>query len=213
MITLNRRRVMGTQQDKYIEDGLIFWLDGINKGGDPTAWTDLVYGAKFPYNDTVVLNEDNVDFSSNTRVLNANSGFPAPYTPVNTCTIEVVCKYPYATGLIYYSPSSLAFGILGGNRILPNVSQFTTREYIPDKIYTFSCVGAAFAYQNGLILAKGAGDSWSGGTSYAQLGGRQNTSTLYKGQLYCIRIYTRFLSEEEMQHNFEVDKKRFNIIV
>lgn len=212
MITLNRRRVMGTQQDKYIEDGLIFWLDGINKGGDPSAWTDLVYGAKFPYNDTVVLNEDNVDFLNNTRVLNASPNYPAPATPLNASTIEVVCQYPYQTGLIYYSPSSVAFGILGGNYILPNGNTFSVREYTAAKIYTFACASNVQAFQNGLILAKGGGDNWGGAASYAQLGGRQNTNTLYKGKLYCIRIYTRLLSEEEVLHNFEVDKKRFNIV-
>lgn len=211
MIVLDRRRVMGAQQDKYIEDGLIFWLDGINKGGDPAAWTDLVYGAKFPYNDTVVLNEDNVDFIYNTRVLNASQVYPAPITQVDTCTIEVVCKYPYTTGLIYYSPSSLAFGILDGRSILPNKTIFANKENDSKKIYSFSIAGAIRAFQNGFLLARTSNENWAGGANYAQLGGRQNTNTLFRGQLYCIRIYTRLLEEEEVKYNFEVDKKRFNI--
>ena len=46
MIALNRRRYMGGSkaydENSYIQDGLVFQLDGINKGNsaDLTTWVD-----------------------------------------------------------------------------------------------------------------------------------------------------------------------------
>ena len=31
------------------------------------------------------------------------------------------------------------------------------------------------------------------------------------GYIYCVRIYNRALSEEEIKHNYEIDKERFGI--
>lgn len=48
--------------DAYVQDGLVFQLDGIEKGDSPTAWTDLKGGLAFTYNNCT-LNSDNVEFN------------------------------------------------------------------------------------------------------------------------------------------------------
>jgi len=31
------------------------------------------------------------------------------------------------------------------------------------------------------------------------------------GKIYCVRIYNRALSADEIQHNYKIDKERFNL--
>ena len=35
--------------------------------------------------------------------------------------------------------------------------------------------------------------------------------TQFKGTIYCIRIYNRALTEEEIKQNYEIDKQRYGI--
>lgn len=42
-------------------------------------------------------------------------------------------------------------------------------------------------------------------------GSSSSDSYLLKGSIYSIRVYTRCLTNEEMLHNYEIDKARFNI--
>ena len=36
-------------------------------------------------------------------------------------------------------------------------------------------------------------------------------NTQFKGTIYCIRIYNRALTEEEIKQNYEIDKQKYNI--
>jgi hypothetical protein len=45
------------------------------------------------------------------------------------------------------------------------------------------------------------------------LGGRYFTTAQqgYEGRIYCVRLYSRALTADEIAHNYAVDKERFNL--
>lgn len=50
MSELRRRMMMqqgGEPLPEYIQDGLVFWLDGIDKGNITGKWIDLIGGIEF----------------------------------------------------------------------------------------------------------------------------------------------------------------------
>lgn len=47
-VTLPSVHLIGhPDEEDYIKDGLVFWLDGIDKGGEEGKWVDLVGGVEF----------------------------------------------------------------------------------------------------------------------------------------------------------------------
>ena len=59
----------------YIKKGKVFHLDGINKGDDTAAWTDLVMGLSFPYVNGVVAEENHVRFDNGHSDCIANGSY------------------------------------------------------------------------------------------------------------------------------------------
>ena len=52
----------GPGPEDYIQDGLIFQLDGINKGNNNGYWTDLIGGIQYPLQNVYQVNSNNVYF-------------------------------------------------------------------------------------------------------------------------------------------------------
>ena len=48
--------------DAYVQDGLVFQLDGIDKGNVEGAWVDRKAGRQFTLNNCIV-NSDNIEFN------------------------------------------------------------------------------------------------------------------------------------------------------
>lgn len=76
---------------QYVQDGLVFHLDGINKGNNADAWTDLIGGVDFPNHGATELENgwqfDGIDdymgyLNDNSKSLNLKAG---------DCTIECCC--------------------------------------------------------------------------------------------------------------------------
>ena len=54
-------------------------------------------------------------------------------------------------------------------------------------------------------------ESWSSSPKYPfMISGYANGWRL-KGKIYSIRVYNRALTQDEINHNYEMDKKRFGI--
>lgn len=64
----------------------------------------------------------------------------------------------------------------------------------------------------GLEITSSSGhESWSQMT-LGEIGGRKaRTNNVYKGDIYCMRIYDRVLTQQEMAKNYAVDVERFDI--
>ena len=210
---IDRRRVYGSKkEDTYIQDGLIFWLDGINKGNDPTAWTDLIGGYTFPYSEGAVIESNGV---ANIYSKSVQQAFHAP---ANTHTIEGVsnyCSTPY--GILLYGKQSgdvvLANGggiITTGNSINfgEQCRMFKTNLRTPT---TVSCHDD-FLMLNGNIHTYTEVTNWAQGYgSGFVIGGRYSYGYKNTSKIYSIRIYNRRLTEEEMLHNQRIDNVRFNL--
>lgn len=208
---IDRRRYMGgTKKEDYIKDGLIFWLDGIDKGNDPTAWTDLIGGYTFPYSEGAVIESNGV---ANIYSQSVQQAFDAP---ANTHTIEGVSDYcTVAYGLLLY-------GKKGRDVVLSNGGGYIATGDITDgRCLTFrtdlrtstalSC-HADFLMLNGNIHTYTGTDHWGVGyNGKFIIGGRNNVSYRNTSKIYSIRIYNRKLTEEEMLHNQRIDNKRFNL--
>ena len=197
----------------YVKDGLILHLDGIDYGGDPTKWIDLVNNEEFIVRGNVVRGENCFVFSQQSNkdgIFSAKSFLPT--------TIEVVFN-PKVSTLVYLFGSSsyhknvtttinsLQFGGGAGN---------TTRcDCSINQIHSASSDYANSIWLDGSLIT----NYLSAYAAYASLSGDYKTgigassytNRLFVGDIYAVRIYDRRLTAEEIAQNFAVDKKRFGI--
>ena len=204
---INRRRVCGGKDNTYIQDGLVFWLDGIDKGNDPTAWIDLIGGYTFPYSEGAVIESDGV---ANIYSQSVQAAFDAPQ---DTHTIEAVSDYCSTNyGILLY-------GKQYGNVVLVNGGGIITFGSKPGKLFitdlrtpTIVSCHYDFLMLNGDIHTYQRTDYW---VQYFNdkfiIGGRENVDYRNTSKIYSIRIYNRKLTEEEMLHNQRIDNVRFNL--
>ena len=203
-----------TLETPYIKDGLTFLLDGVNKGGDSTAWTDLVKGIKFPYVTGVTADTDNVTFASGHSAMVADKGLT--YNSKINATVEIVWQYSHANnqqsifrsdidGLGFFQYYRADFGFYCRKSTSSNdvqcIANPTSNRVEGKKLsVTYS---PSVGYING-VLAN------NDGTRNIGIG----TLTLginYVGKIYCIRLYNRVLTEAERLANYAVDVDRFSI--
>lgn len=218
-----RRRLMMTKSGgsptptcPYVTDGLVFWLDGIEKGNTAGAWTDLIGGIKFtPTSEgAVVENQDNFYFTSASSLY--PKGFESTATLSSTLdtTIEVCYIPEVATHCLFIhqnnSPNFLYYK--SGNNIT-FIQREKTYTYVMtlENPYTIS-LNLSSGLVNGNAISPNAGtDFWNNsGTFY--IGSRNSSGqNPFKGTLYSIRIYNKRLTSVEMLANQQVDNQRFNL--
>lgn len=211
---VDRRRYMGKKglsADSYIQDGLVFQLDGIDKGSNDGYWTDLVGGIKFGFNYGVTENKDNVYFSAQTY-LTSDKSISCPY---NSCTIEVVCT-PCDQGIVFMPASDgIAFGFYNNHRsIIIRGGHYANMYDITTNGVGAYSVNRMIGIQNGIILNRSSSlNNWGDLDSKMHIGGRNSgwDKAPFKGNLYSIRIYSRLLTMDEMLFNQHIDNVRFNL--
>lgn len=218
----------------YIQDGLIFQLDGIERGNSDTAWIDLIGGRIFNYNNCI-LNKDNVEF-------NGVDSYAA-----NDSELILTSDYAHLETCMYREETNENSVLLTGgsasgstnNQIVPYItmgvtyathmiSVFKNRPGLTKpikKAYTISASthkNTSYAknatYQKGYI-----NNEWVYGigtyvnttyTGNATVGGEFKDGVIYrpfKGKVYSIRLYDRELTAEERAHNLFVDYQRFGL--
>ena len=211
MIGVNRRRMMGnraTVVNPYISDGLIFWLDGIYKNQSiGVDWEDLIGGVKF-YGG--VNNSDNfyigAGFQSPETVLDANENY----------TVEAVLMFNVNSP----NMSILSCGNTTTNKVL--IAGFGNNQYgvlqnqapwicnmSKDVKHTISA-NLERCVQNYQEITSQSPDK----KSFNEPGdgwylGRRSIANFFN--IYCIRIYNRRLTIDEMKANQAVDNTRFNL--
>lgn len=213
--------------DAYVQDGLVFQLDGIDKGNVEGAWVDRKAGRQFTLNNCIV-NSDNIEFNGtdSEAIDNDNDKFP---TVPEDYTIEVVLYYGGGTILTENSSSS-SYGSPMMVALYSNTDFHTIGrrlyavEALPEKKYMclqalakgssntiqVNCNGDVLALRNGGIIGRdeftygraSIGCVW---TDYTEKAGH-----LF-GKVYSIRLYNRLLTEEEKYNNMVVDYMRFRI--
>lgn len=216
VMSLRRGLLLEKQTDcPYVTNGLIFWLDGINKDNDQQKWTDIIGGITFDLTGTA--------FSQNGVVFNSSSyGEYDGYigTGYDSDTIEAVLD---GSSLIsrcilnqdvsHISPICLMHGT-GSNGGYRMDAQKQNMVFIPDFSKAIS-VNSEYAVVDFNETSYGNLDYWAANrTGKTYIGTRHNGSQLishYVGTIHCIRIYNRHLTVEEMIFNQRIDNNRFNL--
>ena len=216
--------------DAYVQDGLVFQLDGIDKGNVEGAWVDRKAGRQFTLNNCIV-NSDNIEFNGTDSEAIDNDNYTFPAVPENY-TIEVVLYYGGGSGILTQNSTTTSYG----SPMI--VALYSTAYYltIGRKLYAvealpenkYMCLQALAKGQtqtiqvncNGDVLAKRYGtDSIIDNNFFtygqASIGCVWTSSSDRAGQLlgkvYSIRLYNRLLTEEERYNNMVVDYMRFRI--
>lgn len=197
----------------YISDGLAFHLDGINKGGVEGKWTDLVGGVEFtPTEDGVVWGENFVNGNlESERIISVLNG---------TGTVEIAYQATIASKAgyaLFYSGQPVKGFAIGQ----------TLNYYWLNGIYLSGGYGAKlstllYKYCDPYIVSSNRLLTLCNGRTYnsVPMNGWNFTSSkakIFRSEGFCniysIRIYDRLLTESEMRHNQEVDKKRFGLTI
>lgn len=216
MIGLNRRRYNVVIPD-YITDGLIFHLDGFNKGETEGIWTDLIGNRKFTNGGEAVFEKDCVRFTGTANSYLTGSNTPSGWT-AGSYTIEV-CFYSESTsGCVLFKGRTGGVALIrsGGfhgrsaSSASSSIPRFSNNGTNPCTVsYTTD-----HAMQGFKEMAVASSTTYlNGGHSSAQIGARRTNATTtdvrLTGKIYDIRIYNRQLTLAEMLHNQKVDKLRY----
>lgn len=217
----------------YVQDGLIAMWDGIENAGwgvhDANAqnWTALVGGVdavtmtgKLGWSDRAAV------FSGNSTYLRINSLFGK----LQSLTIEVCHKAMPLSGSGYGALFSCLES--GGVGIQQNAN--FTRWYMQagaptngtyyggrpleavDEFQTVSIsLGNEFStYKNAQqfgTTVTGQGVRYNNYYAYYQIGRDPGDAGNIKGDVYCVRLYSRALTAAEIAANYAIDKERFNL--
>ena len=217
--------------DAYVQRGLVFQLDGIDKGNVEGAWVDRKAGRQFTLNNCIV-NSNNIEFNGTDSYAVDNNNSTLPRLP-ETYTIEVVLYYNKGSILAQNKPSYSAME--QGQPIMVPVSStinyFTIGrniqavEALPKNKYMclqarvkssstveVNCNGNVLAGRDGTDSSIDQNFHASGKSTVGCFWADYSTRKDYLlGKVYSIRLYNRVLTEEELYNNMVVDYMRFRI--
>lgn len=196
--------------DAYVQDGLVFQLDGIDKGNVEGAWVDRKAGRQFTLNNCIV-NSDNIQFNGtdSSAVYNQLLDFGT------TTTVEVVFTREKVFGTIISSGTKvelIALQLTSGYKYRYFSGNQKTGMVFPDTttIHTLSIPTSGRPILDQIAQPKTSKDFFteSDTDTNTYVGGGPSYS---KGKIYSIRIYNRNLTQAEMLKNQMIDIERFNI--
>ena len=216
--------------DAYVQDGLVFQLDGIDKGNVEGAWVDRKAGRQFTLNNCIV-NSDNIEFNGTDSEAIDNDNYTFPTVPENY-TIEVVLYYGGGSGILTENSTTTGYGSPMMIALYSTTNYFTIGrklyavEALPENKYM--CLQAQANGQNKTVQVNCNGDvlatrkgtnSIIDNNKFAY--GRPSVGCVWidstdragqlLGKVYSIRLYNRLLTEEERYNNMVVDYMRFRI--
>lgn len=198
--------------DDYIQDGLVFQLDGINKGNISTRWTDLVGGKYFTLNEHSIVHDDCIEMDG-AGYISQNS--TAVNSPGASSTIEVCLDGTNDIGCVYIPNSSAGISFMiytYGYTYKP--ASTGNNQYRPGtKLGKFTgSFNHSHCLVNGSPITSKGADNWNANNSVSTIGGRNNgRAYYYTGKIYAIRIYNRQLTDAEMLYNQRIDNNRFKL--
>ena len=227
--TSNSKVISETASMDYVQDGLVLLLDGIRntRSGHSTStnvWEDLS-GNNYDYTlNNIKINDNNIYFkgTANSYALRKeNLSEIFGNTLYDDRTIEIVVKDTSDSHIWICgnSSSGKAIGIYVGAL---NVS------ISPDNVSTFTLKSSALKVNNYSILHKKEGEicvyqndeqifktnnlnCWNHSGEVSYIGNSSTNGAPLNGEIYSIRVYNRILTEKEINHNYQIDKKKFGI--
>lgn len=228
-ITINASAEFDAEELGYVKNGLAFMLDGIIKGGNENAWTDLIGGEVFE-NHGATAEDDHWLFDGVDDYLGGWDEKELAFDP-SACTIEVA----------YISTNNNAQGrticILAQQRTATPNCIYAAQQpggyvngcYVAGTDHVWNspltagnallALSPGLAINNGSVMSSANVNHWTGNYQGRFIG----TSTDYtkstpafnrgyfKGKIFAIRIYNRQLTQAEILSNQAVDNNRFNL--
>ena len=210
-ITLNNNNTMD-----YINDGMILLLDGLQNtreghSASTNVWEDLSGNNYDVTMENIQINNNNMYFSgTNSKMYSENN--------INAVSVEMVLEleeteqieqyiayFGSTDKILAWSPTENAF-LLGNNK----------KRYSIDKLYKLSSISVQYnpdaMYLNSKELGLNVGsEGWMYGQKYPFMISGYSNGWRMKGKIYSIRVYNRALTQEEINHNYMVDKARYGI--
>lgn len=192
----------------YITDGLIFMLDGIEKGGAEGTWKDLIKGITFTNNNVTSteygwsFNGSSSSFYSTTVLTGSeNHTVEVCFKPKTTGTYCVfACNNQTANNMMFYKSNS---NIVFLQR--KNIYSLSLSANTPQSV----SLNLNQGLHNGSAKSKSSStDYWNNSNFWV---GRRAHGNYFNGEIYAIRFYNRRLTQEEQLHNFAADNERFSL--
>ena len=200
----------------YVQDGLVLLLDGIEntRGGHSAStnvWEDLSGNNYDVTMENIQINNNNMYFSGDTSIMYSLNN-------INAVSVEMVLEleeteqieqyiayFGSIDKILAWSPTENAFSL--GNK---------KKRYSIDKLYKLSSISVQYnpdaMYLNSKKLELNVGsESWMYSSQYPFMISGYSGGWRMKGKIYSIRVYNRALTQEEINHNYQMDKKRFGI--
>lgn len=212
----------------YVTDGLIMWLDGEKNSTDGahasplTTWVDQS-GNGWDWTNgsssmAATVNAKSLSFDGTNDYLYRSY----QSVPSNVAMMEIVYKRTKGgcmlTGFGRSKPGNINIHSTAGSITFHtgtgNSSDSNTGFQPGDTAGTTISVNSA-GYVNGVaVQTAGNGNDWQ--YEYPSIGkyrgsSGNDSSYCFQGEIFCIRLYSRILTEEEILANYAVDASRFNI--
>ena len=212
----NSKVIYETANMDYIQDGLVLLLDGIknSRGGHSTntnIWEDLSGNNYDVTMENITINDNSMYFSETDSIMYSSNS-------IDAVSVEMVLELEESSKDSQYIASfGSPYKILAWT---PNDTGFSLghqkKRYLVENLYTKNYIMAKYnpdaMYLNGKKLENNvAYTSWSVSAKYPFMVSGYANGFRLKGKIYSIRVYNRALTEDEINHNYQMDKKRFGI--
>ena len=201
----------------YVNNGMILLLDGIKntRNGHSTStnvWEDLSGNNYDVTMKNITINENNMYFSGDTSIMYSSNNIDA------VSSVEMVLELEESpSGSQYIASFGSLYKILAWS---PDVKGFSLghgkKRYLVENLYKKNSISVQYdpdvMYLNSKKLELNVEDTtWMHEPKYPFMISGYSSGFRLKGKIYSIRLYNRALTQDEINHNYMVDKVRFGI--
>lgn len=220
------------QNNGYVRDGLVFWLDGIDNtrhGHDATTqlWEDLSgYGHDMHfYNGTMTWRDDCLVFpggTSNTNIIQTSTlfGIADDYTLEVCFQRTTIDQYASCFSSVESGGTGWQCNAQGERPVIGNPSggyypllnsYDTSLERHAKSLVANMASQSVRQYINnmGTDVVNNYNGTRYGAWGFC-IGTDANDNLPMTGFICAVRVYSRSLSDKELTHNYNIDRKRFN---
>lgn len=197
---------------RYVSNGLVLHLDGIEKGNTSGLWESLVGNAYYTLGEASTEETKSILMSGSGVILGTN----VPAVAYREGTIE--CVYEYLSSgagiVVYAATNGIAFIKMETAACFGVASSINKWLCSSMPSSGVASINADRLFVNGANIGTSkTGEGWSYGAATCPIGGRTaGTNRYYSNvRIYSIRIYNRLLTEAEMLKNQKVDNARFEL--
>jgi len=208
----------GQAEPTYIQNNLVFHLDGINRGGTTGHWVDLVGGVDFALTGCTEA-ADHISFGGigyGTTSTNLNYPF-ANYTMEIVAAPNFTTPSAFTVLFLANGSNNIAFSMGATGLALTATSSRKKFPFSKPTNIVHYYIGSGSEYSvfiNGNRVSLDSSSSYADVKGKPSIGCRMNGSTAenkFDGSIYSIRVYQGNLTAEQRQQNLAVDNERFNM--